>query len=150
MRVSSEIQVGSATVASGASVRVHRCMGAVAGLCEMAVPTAIELSAAPGDATRVAIGLEDGTATVFTGFVDSVETRGSYLSVRALDARVTAARTRVNEVFEEQTSDAIISDLAGVAGVDLGTIAAGVTVHLYVADDGRSVLRHIEYLAELG
>ncbi|WP_428265604.1 hypothetical protein [Haliangium sp.] len=150
MKISTEVQLGAALLSNSVSVRVHRCMGAVAGLCEIAVPASVDVSAAPGDDLVADLGPADQAGTVFTGTVDAVEARGAYTVFRALDSRVDAARTRVNEIFSDTTTDSVMSDLADAAGLTVGDLAKGVNVVTYLADDGRSVLGHLVHLAELG
>lgn len=148
MIIKSSVQIGASTLDNGISVRVHRTVGAIAGMCEIVVPTPIELTADPGDDVNVAIGVGE-VEPVFTGVLDSVEARGNYVLFRAFDARIHAARARVNEVFQEQTSDTIINDLAGAASMDVGSLSNGITLVWYLADDSRSVLAHMCHLAEL-
>lgn len=149
MIITSSVQLGSVSLDNGISVRVHRTVGAVAGLCEVIVPAPVQVSAVPGDDVRVAIGVGEAL-TVFTGQLDAVEARGNYAVFRALDARVLAARIRVNQIFQEQTSNAILDDLASSAGLDVGSLSAGITLVWYLADEARSVLAHICHLADIG
>jgi hypothetical protein len=149
MTISAQIRVGSSQVPGSVHLRIHRSIGDLAGSCRITVPGPIELEASPGDDVIVSISHDDSEETVFTGQLDSFEAAGTHLLIRALDSRVLAARLRVNRVFEDQSSDAIVRDLAGEADVTVGRLGAGVAINAYWAHDGRSVLGHMVHLAAL-
>lgn len=149
MNVTSSVQIGGSSLENGISLRVHRTVGAVAGLCEIVLPRPVPLDASPGDDVLVNIGTEE-PVVVFTGLLDAAESRASCTLFRALDSRIIAARARVNQLFLEQTSDTILGDLASAAGLDTGSLSAGIALVCYLADDSRSVLGHLAHMAELG
>src|SRR5262249_31409726 len=57
------------------------------------------------------------------------------------------ATARVNQVYEKQTLNQIVSDLAQQAGVQVGTVDTGSTYQYVVAHESKSVLRIILELA---
>ena len=150
MTISAQIQVGRSQVRGSVYLRIHRSVGALAGSCQITVPGPIELAASPGDDVSVSISQDDSEETMFTGLVDSIDALGTHMLIHALDGRVLAARKRVNQLFEDQSSDAIVRDLAGEADLSVGRLGAGVAVKSYWAHDGRSVLGHMVHLAALG
>jgi hypothetical protein len=150
MTISAQIRIGGSQVRGSVFLRIHRSVGALAGSCRITVPGPIDLGAAPGDDVSVSISQDDSEETMFTGLVDSVDARGTHVRIHALDSRVLAARKRVNQLFEDQTSDAIVRNLAGEADVPVGRLGAGVAIKAFWAHDGRSVLGHMDRLAALG
>lgn len=150
MTISAQIRIGDGQVRGSVYLRIHRSVGALAGSCQVTVPGPITLDASPGDDVSVSISQDDSEETMFTGIVDSVDARGTHVLIEALDGRVLAARKRVNQLFEDQSSDAIVRDLAGGADLAVGRLGAGVAVKSYWAHDGRSVLGHMVHLAALG
>jgi hypothetical protein len=150
MTISAQIRVGSSQVPGSIYLRIHRSVGDLAGSCQITVPGPIELDASPGDDVAVSIAQDDSEEAVFTGQLDSLEAAGTHLLIRALDSRVLAARMRVNRMFEDRSSDAIVRDLAGEADVTVGRLGAGVAIKAYWAHDGRSILGHMVRLAALG
>jgi phage protein D len=104
---------------------------------------------AAGDEGTVAFGYEDeSTQTVFTGKVESVTNRitGQAL-VTAANGGGPLSRCRVNRSYEQQTAGAIVTDLAGQAGVGLDKAEDGGTFPFYVVDDRQGAWRHIAALA---
>lgn len=150
MTISARIQIGGSQVRGSVHLRIHRSVGALAGSCQVTVPGPISLAAAPGDDVSVSISQDDSEETMFTGIVDTMDARGTHVIIQALDSRVLAARRRVNQLFEDQSSDAIVRDLAGEADIAIGRLGAGVAVKSYWAHDGRSVMGHMVHLAALG
>lgn len=150
MTISAQIRVGSSQVQGSMYLRIHRSVGDLAGSCQITVPGPIELDASPGDDVAVSISQDDSEETVFTGQLDSLAAAGTHLLLRAFDSRILAARMRINRMFEDQSSDAIVRDLAGEAEVTVGRLGAGMAIKAYWAHDGRSVLGHMARLTALG
>ena len=150
MNVATRIQVGGSSLANGAWLRVRRGMGAIAGSCDMVVPSAVGLTASPGDPVAASVGLDGDPEPVFQGTLDAAESRSDHLVFRALDDRVKAAHLRLSQVFEDQTTDSIIHDLANAASLTVGRLATGTTVRSYWVDDGKNALQHMDRLAALG
>jgi len=57
------------------------------------------------------------------------------------------ACTRLNQVYENQSLSQIVKDLAGQAGVELGSVDQGSTYSYFVVHESKTVLAHVQELA---
>jgi hypothetical protein len=108
-------------------------------------------SVALGDTGSVALGFEDeGTVTVFTGAVRAVHrTIAGTTRVAAANAGAALSAFRLDQGYERQSAGAIVSDLAGRAGVETGSIEDGANLPYYVIDSRASTWEHVARLATL-
>src|SRR5262249_19805140 len=57
------------------------------------------------------------------------------------------ANTRVNQVYQNQSLDQIVGDLANQAGVSTGSLDSGQTYPYFVVHEFRNLMRHVRELA---
>ncbi len=102
------------------------------------------------DTGSISLGYEDDSAMlVFSGEVESVrhDTQGT-VRMTATNSGTTLAKLRVNQSYEQQSASDIVSDLAGQADADTGTVEDGIEFPYFVLDDRRSAYQHIDALAK--
>jgi hypothetical protein len=108
------------------------------------------LPAAVGDDVRLDLDGGDvawGSATVFTGTVAALRHGPDGVEVLAGDASWALAQFRPATTYEGQTAGAVVSALAGDAGVATGDIDDGPTLPAYVADGATTGWEHVARLA---
>jgi predicted nucleic acid-binding Zn-ribbon protein len=101
-----------------------------------------------GDAVTIELGFDETLFKVLTGTVDSAERRISEVLVRGLSVVTLLTRTRVNQVFEQQTAGAIVKDLAKQAGLSVKKAEDGLTFPMYAIDDTKDAYLHMKELAK--
>ncbi|HEX7242830.1 MAG TPA: hypothetical protein VF263_21255, partial [Longimicrobiaceae bacterium] len=128
------------------------------GLAPSADVAEIELSphaeaptVALGDEGSLSLGYEDADAeTVFTGTVAAVRRRvGGTTRITVVNGGAGLSRLRVNQGYEGESSGGIVSELAGLAGVDTDTVEDGLDFPYYVVDDRTGAWGHVARLARL-
>lgn len=102
---------------------------------------------AAADAVTVELTAGDVSETVMTGEVQSIESSFGVITVAGRTGMQRLAATRVNQVYENQSMDQIVRDLAGQAGVQSGDLDAGSRYPYVVVHESKSVLRTIRELA---
>lgn len=138
--------------AAGLLVRALRCeigMDGV-GTCtlDLIVPSGATLPA-PGAVLAVSLGFGGDNTPVFTGEVDGVRAGLTSARLTASDAIARLANTFVVGAYAAQTTDKIVRDLLGQAGVDIGILDAGPELTSHVLFPGLSALQHLHHLAGL-
>lgn len=106
---------------------------------------------AEGDAVTLELGDADGggLTKVITASVVTVEPGLTNTRVIAFSGADSVLRTFVDQTYESKTAGAIVSDLAGRAGVTVASADDGITFPAYVVDGRRSAYQHMHDLAEL-
>ncbi len=102
---------------------------------------------AQSDTVTIELTVGDVTDTVMTAEVLSVESSFGEITLTGRTGMQTLATTRINQVYEKQTLNQIVSDLGQQAGVRVGTVDTGSTYQYLVAHESKSVLRTILELA---
>jgi hypothetical protein len=102
---------------------------------------------AAGDALTVDLTCGDVSGLVMTAEVRSVESSLGTITVLGRSATERLATTRVNAVYENQSLDQIVGDLANQAGVQVGNVDPGSTYAYLVAHESRNVFRTLLDLA---
>lgn len=100
-----------------------------------------------GDLISVTLVAGDAASAVMTGEVLSVDNKLGLTTIVGASGASKLATTRVNQVFENQSADQIITDLAGQAGASVGQINAAISYPYLVIDETRSLFDHIKTLA---
>lgn len=100
------------------------------------------------DQLEIDLGFDDGSWRVFTGAVVELTPEVTALRLIGHSPAQALIDLRVNQTYERLSAGAIVRDLAGRAGVTLGTVEAGISFPSYVIDDRLSAARHIHRLAE--
>jgi phage protein D len=101
----------------------------------------------PGDAMTLTLTAGDVSAQVVAASVDAIESGFGRTRIVGRSALQTLARTRLNQVYENQTLGQIAADLASQAGVDTAILDVGSQYAYVVVDATRSVLDHLLALA---
>jgi Phage tail baseplate hub (GPD) len=157
LRVEAEIQIG-ALQASTTPRRESRKLLALhselalsgsGGQCvlELAEPSLPPPSV--GDAVQVSLGRGQGSTRVFTGAVADVTRTATALRITCADGLAKLARLDVEAAYEEMSAGAIVRDVLGQAGAEVGTVSDGPTLTSYLLHRGPRALRHLQRLAEL-
>ena len=102
-----------------------------------------------GDQISIELTSGDNSGTVLTASVQSIRSSFGITGITGATGMQTLAATRVNQVYSSQTLNQIVTDLAGHAGVNTGTIDDGSTYAYFVAHESRSVLAIVQELAAL-
>jgi hypothetical protein len=100
-----------------------------------------------GDALTVELTSGDRSGKVITTEVQSIESTLGQTTIVGSTGKRKIATSRLGQVYENQSLDQIVGDLAGQAEIDTGDIATGSTHSYFVAHETRSLLRQIAELA---
>ena len=100
-----------------------------------------------GDAITITLTAGEVSQTVFTGEVASSDADFGLTRIAGTGGARNLAAARVNQVFENQSADRIIADIAGQAGASVGQISAAIHYPYLVIDETRPVFDHIKRLA---
>src|SRR5262245_4562679 len=100
-----------------------------------------------GDEITVELTSGDRSGKVMTAGVQSIESSFGQTKIAGATGKLKLANTRVNQVYENQSLDQIVKDLAKQAGVDTGQIETGSSYSYFVAHDSKNLLGLIRELA---
>jgi len=153
LRPSYKVEIGPETFESGTSnvisIHVSLSMETPADSCEILFGIDSKSSKIKeGDEILIQLGYEDTLEDVFRGLVDNVEHGISEIRVLGLNSTSKLLKTKVNQVYENQSAGEIVSDLAQKAGLEVEDASNGLSFPLYVVDDTKNVHKHIRELAE--
>ncbi|WP_300455937.1 hypothetical protein [Desulfobacula sp.] len=95
------------------------------------------------------MGWGDRGATVFTGAIQSLEYTLNEVQGVAHGSQKALVQTRIDETFIDQTAGDVVKALADRAGIDTGTIDAGIQLSKYLADGSVSLFEHLHTLARI-
>ncbi|MDG7005705.1 MAG: hypothetical protein JRM86_02090 [Nitrososphaerota archaeon] len=151
LRPTYSLSMGSASVDQDSStdlisLRVDMTMNGPAGCFEAVLRSSGGLSVARGDTITASLGYED-RESVFTGTVDGVDAGFQTLRVFGLNSVSKMMRNRANTYYEKQTCGAIVTDMAGTAGVTVGDVSDGLTLPFYTVDSSKTFHGHALDLA---
>lgn len=127
---------------------VERAMEAQQDRCEVQLSPEGGLQPAVGESVRVDLGFDGTLVRVFTGVVAEVLPEVTAVRVVAYGPVSSLIRLRVDQTYESQSAGQIVSDLAGQARVDLGTVDDGISFPTYAVDGQMNAARHVQRLAE--
>lgn len=107
-------------------------------------------AAALGDALEFSLGYDDeGETRLFTGSVSRLEnTVAGFRRLTVASPLLALSQKRINSSFEEQSASDIVRALLGETDVEAGTVDAGGQYPFYVVSDSRSLLEHIQCIAQ--
>lgn len=100
-----------------------------------------------GDSVIVSIGYDQSRARVFSGIVNMIQSFVDRVRVTCLGNIVLLTRLRVNQVYENQSSGAIVRDLSEKAGLTVKEGGEGLRFPVYVVDDAKDAFCHARELA---
>lgn len=100
------------------------------------------------DPVTIELGYEDSTETVFTGEVAIVEPSLAGVRLIALGKMNALMRLRVSTFYEGRTAGDIVKDLAGQAGMDIGTVDDGPELPRFIIDRQLSGYAHCRGLGD--
>jgi phage protein D len=103
---------------------------------------------APGDPVTLELGYDGETELVFTGEVAVVSPSLNGARITALGKMNSLMRLRAASFYEGRSAGAIVKDLAGRAGLDIGTVDDGPELPRYAVDTRLSGYQHCRELAE--
>ena len=103
------------------------------------------------DDAKIELGYADngGLTQVMAGAVATVEPNLTRVRVVGHSAMADLLRTYVDQTYEAKNAGDLVRDLAGQAGVDVGTVEDGISFPAYVVDGRRSAYHHMRDLADL-
>lgn len=101
------------------------------------------------DPMEITLVIGDRNAKVMTASVDRIDSHHGRVRIIGRTTLATAARARIDRVFQNQDAGGIARGLASDAGFDTGTVDSGDTYPYFVADSARAVLDHLLAIAEL-
>jgi hypothetical protein len=150
-----EISFGSGTPEDWAdalvSVTVEAAVAPAVDAVEVVLAERAGVTPAVGDTGSVALGYDDdGTEPVFAGSVLAVRRSVTGATrVTAVNGGAALARLRLDRSYEQGSAGKIVSDLAGAAGADTGSVDDGPDLAFYAVHSGRSAWAHVAALATL-
>lgn len=100
-----------------------------------------------GDKLTLDLTAGDRSARVMTAEVQSIDSWLGQTTIVASTGKRKIATSRISQVYENQSLDQIVRDLASQAQIDVGDVAAGSSYPYLVADDSRNFLRQFGELA---
>jgi hypothetical protein len=124
--------------------------GSALGLGPGASTVAVQLrgqAVAAADAVRVELTSGNISDTVITAEVRAVESTLGVVTLLGRTVIERLAATRLNVVYENQSMDQIVRDLAGQAGVQVGALDPGRRYPYLVVHESRNVFRTLRELA---
>ena len=101
----------------------------------------------PGDPVTVELTAGEVSSKVMTAEVQSMASSLYQTRITGATVMERLTRTRLNQVYENQSLNQIVSDLASQAGVDTGQIDTGSTYSYFVVEERRTLLDHVRQLA---
>jgi len=150
------LQIGTTTIdpttnlaASVVSIGVEVDVDVPASSLAITLGNVNELTVTEGDPVSVELGYaDDGLCRVIEGAVEALESSVTTLQVKGLSPMTKLLDLRLHQTYEKQTAGAIVSDLAGQAGLTVGEAQDGIEFPAYVVDDGKNAYEHARSLAE--
>jgi phage protein D len=148
------IRIGSETFEGGPrspvlSVKVNLDMDIPADSFEIRLSEGTNSSRiSDGDDVSIQLGYDESLVDVIGGLVDNVEPGIAELRVSGLDYSAKLLELRVDQLYENQSAGAIISDLARQVGVNTGDVSNGLRLAMYVVDSNNHAFGHVYELAE--
>lgn len=100
-----------------------------------------------GDQLTVELKAGDKSGKVATVDVDAIESTLGETRIEGATGKGKLSHTRVNQVYQNQSLNQIVQDLASQAQVSTGTIDPGSTYTYVVVHESKNVLTHIRELA---
>jgi hypothetical protein len=100
-----------------------------------------------GDSMRIELRVGDSSALVFSADIQLFRSGLGVTMVCGRSGAQKLAMSRLNQSYEQQSLRQIISDLAGQAGVQIGTVAEGATYSYVVVHESKNLLQTIRELA---
>ena len=100
-----------------------------------------------GDQLTVELTAGSRTGKVITADLRSISSSLGETRIAASTAKQSLAIARLNQIYENQSMDQIVKDLAGQTGVQTGDVDTGSTYPYFVVHESKSVLSHIQSLA---
>ncbi len=101
----------------------------------------------PGDPMAIRSTAGDVSDTVMTAEVQSFHSTLEQTKITGGTGMGKLSNTRINQVYENQNLGQIVADLAGQAGVDVGSVDAGGDYPCFVMHESKSVLQTCRELA---
>lgn len=151
-QVAHNISLGSTTYQSPDStllvtVSVQHTLGVPNSTAEISVadPAA---NVKVGDAVSIKLGSEGSLSPVFKGVVQEVETHLEGVQVWAGSSAAILSRQRVDALFENESTGALIKAIVADGKATAGTAEDGLTFPRYVITREKSAWRHMRELAQ--
>ena len=101
----------------------------------------------PGDPITIELTSGDASDKVMTAEVECINSSFGQTKITGRMGMQKLANTRLNLVYENQTLNQIVSDLAGQASVSTGQIETGSNYPYLVVHESKNLLKHILELA---
>ncbi len=115
---------------------------------DVLIAAGVDVEATPGVDATIELDGGDGAAPVIPGTVDHVDRRRGGTLVSVTDGGAALALVRPAETYNGMPAMQIITQLAQLADVDTGLIAATLQTSAYVADPRRTAAQHVAALAD--
>jgi hypothetical protein len=100
-----------------------------------------------GDPVEVELRAGDVAEIVMTGEVQACRSLLQETTILAWTGIQMLAGTRLNQLYQNQSTGQVVRDLAGQARVQVGQVEPGGSWPYLVVDESRSLLRHLQELA---
>ena len=99
------------------------------------------------DPVSVELGYGDLISAVMKGTVNNIKPNIETFVVTAYTPVQKLLDLRINQTYENQNAGALVSDLAGQAGIDTKTVEDGIEFPFYVIDDRKNGWEHLHEIA---
>jgi hypothetical protein len=100
-----------------------------------------------GDPITIQLTSGEVSDTVMTAEVQSIKSSFGQTVIEGRTGMQKLAGARLNQVYENQSLNQIVSDLASQIGIEIGEIGTGSTYSYFVVHESRNVLQYIRELA---
>jgi hypothetical protein len=148
LAVTASLQLGSKIYDSHtASIRLRRGLLPIVDRLEVDLPVGVEIDAVPGDDAVLELDGGEGAAKVFTGKISTIGRTLRGVRVTAHDGALLLGRYRPSMALEQVTVGDVVERLCSDAGVDVGDVAPGPQLNLYVANGRSTALGEVARLA---
>jgi hypothetical protein len=130
-------------------LRLRRCRMPALDRLEAFLAPGTRFDAAPGDAVALSLDGGEGAETVFTGNLAAVGRGLDGIRIEAQGRGLALARYRPAVALERVSAGDAVRRLCRDGEVDVGAVAEGPSLALYVADGRATALQEIARLAQL-
>jgi phage protein D len=135
------------SIGSAVAITTSSYINASAGMAAVMLAQTKEQKFQKGDTVSIELGYAEQTTTVMQGTIVNIKPNIKTLLVIAHTPVQALLDLRINQTYENQTAGALVSDLAGQAGLDTQTVEDGIEFPFYVMDDRKNGWEHLHEIA---
>jgi phage protein D len=148
--ISTKIIDSNQTSSIGAMVSISTTasMAASAGVATIIFGQNMQQAIQKGDPVSIELGYGNQTTKVMEGTVENIKPNIETIVVTAYTPVQRLLALRLNQIYENQTAGAIVSDLASQVSIDTEKVEDGIHFPFYVIDDRQNAYEYLHDIAE--